>query len=193
MNAPTENEDDDDRRQIAHDDDDDDGSDEPTEPTEPTMRAKGSPRPGKRKADARRVVVCFTRAFLTASRVRFPRLTDPDDERVPKGPDAFLRWAYGSAFDEGRYWHAMDDPRRFFEHLLIDHAATRPVSKRGPARTLATVEDVFFKQTSKRRARWIFDPTTERRLGFGSEDLVRVAVAMRGREFMREWNESVVF
>ena len=56
----------------------------------------------------------------------------------------------------------------FFEHLLVEHAANRALS-RPPSSTLATVEDVFRKSSSKRHARMVLRDDVEGRFGFGSE------------------------
>jgi hypothetical protein len=155
---------------------------------EPVVPLIGSSRPGNRKADGRRVIASYTRAFLRASRVRLPSRKGIEEKIQENGPEAFLEWAYGLAYSKGRFWYEAANPRLFFEYLLLEHAANRPPS-RPRSSTRATVEDAFCKSSAKSYARWVVREDVEERFGFDAEDLVRVAVAMRGRAFIRKVSE----
>ena len=151
------------------------------------MPANVSPRRGNRKADLRRIIASYTRAFLRDSRVRMPRNNGEFAEKIGKGPEPFLEWAYGSAFGKGGAWHDDPSPRVFFEHLLAQHAANRPLSRSSiSASTLATIEEVFRKSGPAKHARWTMAKDIGRRFGIVAEDFTRVAEMMRGRRFERD-------
>ena len=170
--------------------DDDEGDGQTADDGQTDGVTIGSPRRGNRKADSRRIVASYTRAFLRASGIRLPKKKGTGDDKVEsRGPEAFLEWAYGPVYGTDGFWFKVSNPRMFFEKLLLEDAAMRPHSLRPLSPTLASVEDVFRKPSSERHARWVVREDVEERFGFGAEDLARVAAAMRGRAFTREVSE----
>lgn len=128
-----------------------------------------------RKADRRRIVATYTRAYLKTAGVRLPtRRTH--GKGVAVGNDAFLRWAYGRAFQPGSLWHDLADHEFFFRFLVRRATGMRDLQS-------VRVHEFFAKKQSTKSAPWTFCERTFGTIKITACALRTVAEEMRGVSF----------
>lgn len=128
-----------------------------------------------RKADRRRIVATYTRAFLKTAGVRFPKKST-HGKGVAVGNDAFLRWAYGKTFEPRSFWYAFADHESFFRFLVRRATGTKDVRD-------VRVHEFFTKTQSAKSSPWTF---WERSIGekvLTARSLRMVAEEMREAPF----------
>lgn len=133
-----------------------------------------------RKADERRLIATYTRAFLKASGVSLPRRSrkkDRDESAVPN-KDGFLFWAYGSILSKESEWYVSADHEAFFRYLM--KRATN-----APSDDSVKITHFFQKSGFCKSAPWVFFEGVVNKKLVTAVDLTTVAEEMRGARYER--------
>lgn len=133
-----------------------------------------------RKADERRVIATYTRAFLKASGVSLPRTSRKKgrDESAGLNKDGFLFWAYGSILSKESEWYVSADHEAFFRYLM--KRATN-----APSDHSVKITHFFQKSGFCKSAPWVFFEGVVDKKTVTAIDLRTAAEEMRGAPYER--------
>lgn len=133
-----------------------------------------------RKADERRLIATYTRAFLKASGVPLPRRSNKKtrEESATSNNDAFLFWAYGSILSKESEWYVSADHEAFFRYLI--RRATNVQSDHS-----IKIKHFFQKSGFCKSAPWMFFEGVVDKKTVTAVDLRTAAEEMRGAPYER--------